>query len=314
MILVLLAALALLAFALTLALRALGGTRLLQEQERVGRIAAYGYGPAHTAPKQAASLRSYLDALANAIGGFVDRRLDNRREQELRRELYAAGLYRTTPRRFLGYRLLITVALVGFWLWLMLVSGGSAAGVALGTVCLGAIGWVGPKFFIKRRAAERLQRVDHEIPELVDLLVTAIEGGMGFAGALQLVSKSLQGPLGEEIRIVLSEQNIGLTTNEALRNMASPHRHAEHALVHPGSEPGRNPRRLDRQDHARPRERDAEPPPASGGGARAQGRNEDHLPGCCLHLSCDLRHRARPAAHLHLQHRLLIAMPEQAAS
>lgn len=221
MILILLCALILLALALTLAMRALGGVRLEQEQERVARIAAYGYGAVPTAPAEARTLRSYLDALANATGGFVDRRLDNRRERELRRDLYAAGWYRTTPRRFLGYRLLITLVLVGFWLWLMLVSSGNAAGVVLGSVCLGAIGWVGPSFMLHRRATERLQRIDHEIPELVDLLVTAIEGGMGFGGALHLIAKSLQGPLGDEIRIALNEQNIGLTTNEALRNMAA---------------------------------------------------------------------------------------------
>jgi tight adherence protein C len=221
MILILLTALVLLALALTLALRALGAGRLEQEQRRVGRIAAYGYGAVRARPTEETSLRSLLDALANAIGGFVDRRFDTRRERELRRELYAAGWYRTTPRRFLGYRLLITVGLSGFWLWLMLVSGGTAAGVVLGMLCLGAMGWVGPMFFLRRRAAERLQRVDHEIPELVDLLVTAIEGGVGFGGALQLVARSLEGPLGDELRIALQEQNIGLTTNEALRNMAA---------------------------------------------------------------------------------------------
>jgi tight adherence protein C len=221
MILILLTALVLLGLALTLALRAFGGSRLDQEQTKVGRIAAYGYGAVQTRPVEEASLRSLLDRLANAIGGFVDRRLDTRRERELRRELYAAGWYRTTPRRFLGYRLLITVGLSGFWLWLMLVSGGKAAGIVLGTLCLGAMGWVGPMFIVKRRGAERLQRIDHEIPELVDLLVTAIEGGVGFGGALQLVAGSLEGPLGDELRIALQEQNIGLTTNEALRNMAS---------------------------------------------------------------------------------------------
>ena len=220
MILILLCALILLALAVTLALRALADLQV-QEQERVGRIAAYGYEAVQTAPPESATLRSHLDALANTLGGFLDRRLDNRRERELRRELYAAGWYRTTPRRFLGYRLLFSVALVGLWLWFMLVSGGNTAGAVLGTICLGSIGWIGPRFVLKRRARERLQQIDHEIPELVDLLVTAIEGGMGFGGALQLVAKSLQGPLGDEIRIALNEQNIGLTTNEALSNMAA---------------------------------------------------------------------------------------------
>jgi tight adherence protein C len=220
MILILLTALILLAVALTLGLRVLG-SRVQQEQHKVGRIAAYGYTPPRTGPAEPVSLRSRLDALANAVGGFIDRRLDNRRERELRRELYAAGWYRTTPRRFLGYRLLITVGLIGVWLWFGAATHANAAGTILVSVILGACGWILPMFFLKRSATDRLQRIDHEIPELVDLLVTAIEGGMGFGGALQLVANSLEGPLGDEIRIALQEQNIGLTTSEALRNMAS---------------------------------------------------------------------------------------------
>jgi tight adherence protein C len=218
---ILLMALFLLGFAVMLCLRAFGDAELQERQDRVGRIAAYGFGTLRLRRSETASFRTWADSLATAIGGLVDRHLDTRRERELRRLLYAAGLYRTTPRRFLGYRFLITLFLVGLWLWLMLVSGAKPAGILLGALCLGAIGWVGPMFLLKRRATERLQRIDHEIPELVDLLVTAIEGGLGFGGSLQLVSHSLEGPLGDEIRIALQEQNMGLTTNEALRNMAS---------------------------------------------------------------------------------------------
>jgi hypothetical protein len=163
MILILLTALVLLAVAVTLALRVLG-SRVAQEQQKVGRIAAYGYAPARTGPAEPASLRSRLDQLANALGGFVDRRLDNRRERELRRELYAAGWYKTTPRRFLGYRLLITVGLIAVWLWLGAASGANAVGVVFVSVILGVVGWILPMFFLKRAASARLQQIDHEIP------------------------------------------------------------------------------------------------------------------------------------------------------
>jgi len=222
MILILLTALIFFALALTLALRALS-SRSAQADQRLGQIAAYGYARGRRAASEdeGGGLRSLLDGLANTIGGFLDRRFDDSRERELRRDLYAAGWYKTTPRRFQGYRLLITLAAIAFWVWLMLVSGGNAAGFILGVLLLGALGWILPVFVVKRRATERLQQIDHEIPELVDLLVTAIEGGMGFAGSLQLVAHSLEGPLGQEIRIALQEQNIGLTTHEALNNMAS---------------------------------------------------------------------------------------------
>ena len=57
------------------------------------------------------------------------------------------------------------------------------------------------------------------MPELVDLLVTTVEAGVGFAAALQLVARRVEGPLGHELRITLQEQNMGLTIENALQNM-----------------------------------------------------------------------------------------------
>jgi tight adherence protein C len=61
--------------------------------------------------------------------------------------------------------------------------------------------------------------LDRELPELIDLLVVTIEAGVGFAGAMRIAADRMRGPLGEELRLTLQEQNMGLTTSEALRNL-----------------------------------------------------------------------------------------------
>jgi tight adherence protein C len=57
------------------------------------------------------------------------------------------------------------------------------------------------------------------MPELVDLLVTTVEAGVGFASSLQLVARRVEGPLGQELRLALQEQNMGMTIEDALRHM-----------------------------------------------------------------------------------------------
>ncbi len=57
------------------------------------------------------------------------------------------------------------------------------------------------------------------MPELVDLLVTTIEAGIGFGSALQLSRRRVRDPLGSELRLTLGEQSMGLTMTEALTNM-----------------------------------------------------------------------------------------------
>jgi len=63
-----------------------------------------------------------------------------------------------------------------------------------------------------------LQQIDFELPELVDLLVVTVEAGLGFAGSLHVASERISGPLGQELRLTIQEQNMGLTLVEALEN------------------------------------------------------------------------------------------------
>ncbi|MGH3001347.1 MAG: type II secretion system F family protein [Gaiellaceae bacterium] len=218
MFILLLLALILIGVAFSLAVRALAFSHSARTR-RLAQIGAYGFDAEGPAPAVGPSLRTRLDALAVAVGELANRYFERRPDTELRRQLSAAGLYRMTPRKFLGYRLIATAALLAFWLWLGLVGSSGAATIILGALVVGAIGWVGPTFWLKRRATARLQQIDHEMPELVDLLVTAVEGGLGFGGSLQLAVRGLEGPLGDELRLALQEQSLGLSTNEALQNL-----------------------------------------------------------------------------------------------
>lgn len=217
--LILLLAVVLIGVAAALSLRVLASTRIAASA-RLADIEAYGFvKPTAPADKPKTPLRVRVDALAARVGDKLQQRVDRERERELRQQLTAAGLYRMTPRKFLGYRLLATVALLLFWIWLMALGSPNPLTFVFGLFCLGALGWVGPTFWLKRRAAGRLQKIDHEMPELVDLLVTAVEGGLGFGGSLQVAVRSLEGPLGEELRLTLHEQSMGLSAAESLRNM-----------------------------------------------------------------------------------------------
>jgi tight adherence protein C len=49
--------------------------------------------------------------------------------------------------------------------------------------------------------------------------VTTVEAGVGFSGSLQMAARRMHGPLGEELRLTLQEQDMGLSTEEALSNL-----------------------------------------------------------------------------------------------
>lgn len=210
----LLTGLALTGLTFVLVLRSLSLARVRQ-RETLAQIGAYGF---RSAPAGATSrdLRDVVHGVASTAGGMLLTRLGGERERELRRQLDAAGLYRTSVASFLGYRVLAAAAPA---IGLPLVAGANGARGILGALWLVLLGWFVPAVLVRRRARIRLEQVDREVPELVDLLVTTVESGVAFAGGLQLAARSIKGPLGDELRLLIQEQSLGLTPEEGLRNL-----------------------------------------------------------------------------------------------
>jgi tight adherence protein C len=218
MILVLLLALGLLGASVLLVLRA-GGPADPSRRQALEHIGAYGFNADAVSESPRRQAREWLAPLATAVGDLYGRYGRRDREREIRELLRSAGLYRMRVATFLGYRVLAALGAALFSLWLVTSAGGSGLLLLLVVISFGAFGWIAPMFVLRKRAAQRLQQVDREVPELVDLLVTTVEAGVGFGSALQVTARRVEGPLGQELRVALSEQSMGLTAQEALQNM-----------------------------------------------------------------------------------------------
>ena len=191
----------------------------LRAMQRVGQIAAYGFKAQPQASEEHRGLAAALEGLANALGEYFANRFRGLSEAELRRELMAAGLYRFSPTALVGYRVISALSFPLFFLWMASATGLRAGLVIVATPLMLAIGWLAPITLVRRRARTRLARIDYELPELVDLLVVTVESGLGFTGSLQIASERFTGPLGDELRLALQEQTMGLPTDRAMANM-----------------------------------------------------------------------------------------------
>jgi tight adherence protein C len=134
------------------------------------------------------------------------------------RLLRAAGMYKLTPEIFQGYRVMAALGVPGLLLLDSLATGAKATNYLLVIVAAG-ICWVLPKTMVISRAQRRMNEVDRRLPELIDVLIATVEAGLGFAGSLQLVADRFDGPLGQELRLMLHEQSMGLSTEKALANL-----------------------------------------------------------------------------------------------
>jgi tight adherence protein C len=218
MVVLALTALALIGFAIVMFFRAVGATRM-RMVANLSTIASHGYGPeAPVVPGQVAPGVGRIDQLATSVGERFGPRLSFMREDETQRRLIAAGYYTTPARRFLGYQLLATAALVVCAVWIVIASSASFGTAILLILLAVLIGWGVPHYYVSRRATERLREIDEALPELIDLLAVTIEAGLGFGASLRLAAERLSGPLGDELRLTLQEQSLGLSPVESLDN------------------------------------------------------------------------------------------------
>jgi tight adherence protein C len=216
-IVVLLLGLVLLATAVALVSRGVIASRL-RTVETLGQIGRYGFaGGVDLEP--ASGFRAFLDSAASGLGLLLTERLKLISEDRLRKNLVAAAMYRISSRMLIGYSLLCAVVLPVLGVWLAVATGSSATLAVLAAIFLAVIGWLAPGYLVQRRAEARLYRIDRKMPELIDLLVVTVEAGLSLSAALQLAGERLKGPLGDELRIVLQEQRMGLTPVQALENM-----------------------------------------------------------------------------------------------
>jgi tight adherence protein C len=175
------------------------------------------YGSSAQSPVAAIGLPTEVSAnglsdLAARIGDVVVRRFGRIRESDLRAELMAAGMYTTSPRTLLGYRVL---AAVMFPALVVALGPGGALSVLLALATIG-LGWMLPLMVVRRWTRRRMDQIDRALPDLVDLLVVTVEAGLGFSGSLRVAADQFAGPLSDELRLTLQEQAMGLEMSDAL--------------------------------------------------------------------------------------------------
>jgi tight adherence protein C len=217
MILVAALALILLGLAVALLTSAVMEPRI-RRSENLAQIEAYGYAGHAAEQSTTRHQRATLDDLANWMGELVGSRLLNVREDEVQRELISAGYYRISARKFIGYRALLAIALPVALVWLFGLAGAAPAALVLIAVVAFVAGWVSPSFWVHRKVRQRHQAVDDMLPSMIDLLVVTLEAGVAFPQALRLASERIEGPLGDELRLTIQEQALGLSTLESLQN------------------------------------------------------------------------------------------------
>jgi tight adherence protein C len=183
------------------------------------QIGTYGYVAEAARGAAEGPSRRPLDSLAGRLGDTAARRLSRFSEAEVRAKLVSAGMYGTTPRKLLGYQVILTVFLPVLMLWLASSLGASLPLTILFAIGAGVFGWFAPMGFVDRKIRLRYDQMNRQMPDMIDLLIVTIEAGMGILASMRVAGDRLRDPLGQELRLTLQEQRMGLSVGEAIESL-----------------------------------------------------------------------------------------------
>jgi tight adherence protein C len=159
-----------------------------------------------------------MTELARRIGNWMMTRFPGVSALQ-RGELTAAGFYDITPDIVHGIRAIAAIGLFLLVLMLVVVSGSLGLMTLVITFALGAAGWMLPAVVIRSRGTTRLEQIDRDLPDMIDLLIATVEAGMGIGASLRLVAPRFKGALGDELRLTIKQQSLGISNEQALNDM-----------------------------------------------------------------------------------------------
>lgn len=81
------------------------------------------------------------------------------------------------------------------------------------------VGWLGPAFWLRRKQRKRLRLFESQIPDGIDMLVSAMKAGYSFQAATQFIGDEMPVPAGPEFARFYDEQRLGIDVRVALVNM-----------------------------------------------------------------------------------------------
>lgn len=95
--------------------------------------------------------------------------------------------------------------------------GGKISGVA--AVFFMVAGWLGPFMWLRWRQKKRIRDFEQQLPDAIDMLVSAMKAGYSFQAATQFIGEEMIPPLGPEFARFYEEQRLGVDVRSALISM-----------------------------------------------------------------------------------------------
>jgi tight adherence protein B len=94
-------------------------------------------------------------------------------------------------------------------------------GAGVFSLLIGLLLGFAPLVYVLHKRKKRFEKFEQELPETLDLMVSALRAGHSLVSAINLAASESPDPIGQEFRITFDEQNYGLELKTAMNNLAT---------------------------------------------------------------------------------------------
>jgi tight adherence protein C len=161
------------------------------------------------------------DPAAGGRAAAFARLFNAEQSSRLKQQIFEAGWYQVTPAQ-MGARI-VAGAIFGFTMGLAFAayfrnfSLTFVSGILVLTVACAYM----PLSQLRSAIVKRKRAIQRALPDLLDMLASTVQAGLAFNAALAYAQEMAVGPLGEELKAVLSEVRLGRSRSDALKSMAA---------------------------------------------------------------------------------------------
>ncbi len=121
---------------------------------------------------------------------------------------------------FIALKIIIGILVAGAGLVIASLADLDALRRIVVIVAAAAVGALVPDAWLSARITERKSRIRRALPDMLDMLMIAVEAGLGFDAAISKLITRSSGPLAEEFAHMLREIQAGMSRREALHGLA----------------------------------------------------------------------------------------------
>jgi len=134
--------------------------------------------------------------------------------ERIKKMLNESGLDWTPTRLFITMAVTFVLgALVSVWIPLQ-------SPPALRALLVGLVTGFVPFFYVSKKRTKRIDALETQLPDALDFLARSMRAGHAFTISLEMVGEEIHDPLGQELRALFNEQNLGASLERSFASFA----------------------------------------------------------------------------------------------